>query len=318
MLRPFIMGLRRDRHTSMEDRTSRRRFRHATPRVETLEKILPLSDMGGAGSASTTVSAIQLQTEAANPTVDLSVSANAPGDNSDTANYITINEVVVLGDQSQTLYVEASQQDPNQYGQSPGTVTVSAAQTQAEIANPTVALHVSANASGANSVAFNYITVNMDIMLGDQSQTLYAGAGPQDPSQIGQSPDSTIIFVSAAQTQTQTANPTVALYVSANASGANSVAFNYITVNMNTQFGTQTQYLVIETGPQDPSQIGQSPDSTIIVSATQTQTGTVKPRVNLSAPADASGTNADAANFVTVITDTMFGDQKQTLLTADA
>ena len=38
--------------------------------------------------------------------------------------------------------------------------------------------------------------------------------------------------------------------------------------------------------------------------------------VNLSVPADASGTNADAANSVTVNTDTQFGNQSQTLLVA--
>src|SRR5512135_3345440 len=117
VLRLFIplMGLRRDRHTSMEDRTSRGRLRRATPRVETLEKILPLSDVGG----SATVSAIQLQTEAANQTVNLSASANASGANSAASNYITVNMDIVLGDQSQTLYVGAGPQDPSQIGQSP-------------------------------------------------------------------------------------------------------------------------------------------------------------------------------------------------------
>jgi hypothetical protein len=85
---------------------------------------------------------------------------------------------------------------------------------------------------------------------------------------------------------------------------------------MNTQFGKQTQTLVVETGPQGPSQIGQRPGSTTIVSATQTQTDTVNSTVNLSVPADASGRNADAANSVKVNTDTQFGNQSQTLLVA--
>jgi hypothetical protein len=105
----------------------------------------------------------------------------------------------------------------------------------------------------------------------------------------------------------------VILFASANASGANSVAFNHITVTMHTQFGNQTQTLVVVTG-QDPSQIGQSPGNTLIVSDTQTQTGIVNPSVDLSLSAEASAMNTVAANLVTVNLATQLGDQSQTLL----
>ena len=38
-----LTALRRGRHSSLEARTSSRRLRHATPQVETLEKIISLS-----------------------------------------------------------------------------------------------------------------------------------------------------------------------------------------------------------------------------------------------------------------------------------
>jgi hypothetical protein len=299
MLHPFVslMGLRRDRHSSMEDRTSFRRPRRATPQFETLEKIIALSNI--------TVSATATQTEIAKPTVDITASADALGNYAKAINYITANEHIHFGAQSQTVLVGVGQQGPTQGGQSPGnTIIVNATATQTETASPTVDRSATATASGNHAVDIHVIVVNMNILV---------GVGQQGPTQGDQSLGNTVI-VNATATQTETASPTVDLSAAATASGNHAVAINFIIVNMNIWSSRQSQTVLVGAGQQGPSQGGQGPGNTVIVSETATQTEIASPWVNLTMSAHASGQHAKTFNHINVDMDIQFGAQSQTVL----